>query len=257
MWWSTVLSAFSCGALVLAVGHSARDTFAMLHERGVALAAKPFAIGAQDRAPPGLAGPESSTVQWAGHPSLWGPPITVSRTTGETDAEAPIRSACVRGERWWPPPAKPGGVLTKRHELSRPERTLTPIRALLVQVGPGDFPSDHPLAGIEYQRIWERRAYEMGGGYLPCPGPAGGGFSRKSSPSAKAGDIAPSYRPGVMYGPIYGPACRRIYVGGWRRRSHGLMGNCRDSQTRTRYSPGWRPAHPLRSASSVGRTAGR
>ena len=196
---------FSCDSLVLAVGHSARDTFVMLHERGVALAAKPFAIGARIEHPQGWL----DRVQygtWAGHPSLGAADYRLKDHRG--DGRGAYTFCMCPGGEVVAAASEAGGVLT--NGMSYHARSAQNANAaLLVQVGPSDFPSDHPLAGIEYQRIWERRAYEISGGGYCAPAQRVEDFLKKQ-PSAKAGDIAPSYRPGVVWTDLW--TCLPEYI---------------------------------------------
>jgi uncharacterized FAD-dependent dehydrogenase len=75
--------------------------------------------------------------------------------------------------------------------------------ALLISVGPGDFPGEDPLAGVRFQREWERRAFLLGGGDYRAPAQKVGDFLARR-PSDGPGSVMPSYRPGVKWGSIDG-----------------------------------------------------
>jgi uncharacterized FAD-dependent dehydrogenase len=178
--------------VVLAVGHSARDTFEMLHERGVHIEAKPFSIGFRiehpqswiDRA---LFGP------CAGHPDLGAAAYSLSHhcSNGRT-----VYSFCMcPGGTVVAATSEPGRVVTNgMSQYSRNERNAN--SGFVVGVSPADFPSEHPLAGIELQRELESRAFLAGGGDYFAPGQLVGDFLA-GRPSTALGGVAPSYRPGV------------------------------------------------------------
>jgi uncharacterized FAD-dependent dehydrogenase len=195
----------SCDALILAVGHSARDTFAMLHERGAALAAKPFAIGTRiEHSQEWLDRVQYGT--FAGHPALGAADYRLKDHRG--DGRSAYTFCMCPGGEVVAAASEAGGVLTNGMSYqARGARNAN--AALLVQVGPDDFSSDHPLAGIEYQRIWEHRAYELGGGTYYAPAQRAGDFIEKR-PSMGAGDVSPSYRPGVVWTDLW--TCLPDYV---------------------------------------------
>lgn len=197
----------SCDALIVAVGHSARDTFAMLHVKGAVLAAKPFAIGARIEHPQAWLD-RVQYGQWAGHPALGAAVYRLKDHRG--DGRSVYTFCMCPGGEVVAAASEAGGVLTNGMSY-RARDAQNANAALLVQVGPGDFASDHPLAGIEYQRIWERRAYEIGGGSYCAPAQRIGDFLHKR-PSTEEGDVLPSYRPGVVWTDLWN--CLPDYVCG-------------------------------------------
>jgi uncharacterized FAD-dependent dehydrogenase len=178
--------------IVLAVGHSSRDTFAMLHERRVHIEAKPFSIGFRiehpqswiDRA---LFGP------CAGHPDLGAAAYSLSHhcRNGRT-----VYSFCMcPGGTVVAATSEPNRVVTNgMSQYSRNERNAN--SGFVVGITPADYPGDHPLAGVDLQRDLESRAFVAGGGDYHAPGQLVGDFLA-GRPSAALGSVVPSYRPGV------------------------------------------------------------
>jgi uncharacterized FAD-dependent dehydrogenase len=179
--------------LVLAVGHSARDTFRMLHERGVHIEAKPFSIGARIEHPQSLID-RARHGKNAGHPLL-----------GAADYK--LVHHCAGGRSVYSFCMCPGGTVVAA--TSEPERVVTngmsqysrnernANSGIVVGITPVDYPG-HPLAGIEFQRRWETRAYEAGGGRYFAPAQRVGDFLA-GRPSAAPGSVIPSYSPGVRW----------------------------------------------------------
>jgi|KBSSwiStaDraftv2_1062776.scaffolds.fasta_scaffold16961_6 uncharacterized FAD-dependent dehydrogenase len=178
--------------VVLAVGHSARDTFEMLHDRGVHVEAKPFSIGFRiehpqswiDRA---LFGP------CAGHPDLGAAAYSLSHHCANGRA---VYSFCMcPGGTVVAATSEPQRVVTNgMSQYSRNERNAN--SGFVVGISPADYPSAHPLAGIALQRELESRAFVAGGGDYYAPAQRVGDFLAGRASSA-LGEVAPSYRPGV------------------------------------------------------------
>lgn len=199
----------SCDGLVQAVGHSARDTFAMLHERGAALAAKPFAIGARIEHPQSWLD-RAQYGKWAGHPALGAADFRLA--DHRPDGRGAYTFCMCPGGEVVAAASEPGGVLTNGMSYHARD-ACNANAALLVQVGPEDYPSGSPLAGIEYQRQWERMAYDLGGGTYHAPAQRVADFLARRT-SVGPGDVAPSYRPGVtwtdLWGCLPGYVCERM-----------------------------------------------
>ncbi|MEG3148803.1 NAD(P)/FAD-dependent oxidoreductase [Sphingomonas sp. ZT3P38] len=178
--------------VVLAVGHSARDTFAMLHAAGVHVEAKPFAIGVRIE-----------------HPQSW-----IDRARFGADAGNPILGAaeyhishhCSNGRTVYSFCMCPGGTVVAAtseegrvatngmSQYSRNERNAN--SGFVVAIDPArDYPGD-PLAGIAFQRHWESRAFIAGGSTYKAPAQRLGDFLA-GRPSKALGQVTPSYRPGV------------------------------------------------------------
>jgi uncharacterized FAD-dependent dehydrogenase len=178
--------------VVLAVGHSARDTFAMLHSSGVRMDAKPFSVGVRIEHPQSLID-RARFGSHAGHPDL-----------GAADYK--LSHACANGRTAYSFCMCPGGtvvaaasepgrlVTNGMSQYSRNERNAN--AGIVVDVTPElDFPG-HPLAGIDFQRHWEERAFQAGGGTYEAPGQRVGDFLA-GRPSTALGVVVPSYKPGV------------------------------------------------------------
>lgn len=182
--------------VILAVGHSARDTFQMLFDRGVYVEAKPFSIGFRVEHPQSLID-HSRFGEQAGH-----------RLLGAADYK--LVHHCSNGRSVYSFCMCPGGlVVAAASELgrlvtngmsqySRNERNAN--SAIVVGITPNDYPG-HPLAGIDFQRRLEERAFELGGGNYNAPGQLVGDFIA-DRPSKELGAIRPSYTPGVRLGDL-------------------------------------------------------
>lgn len=179
--------------VVLAIGHSARDTFAMLYEQGVSMSAKPFSIGVRIEHPQELIN-RSQYGRFAGHPNLGAAEykLVYHAPSGRS---AYTFCMCPGGEVV-AAASEAGCVCTNgMSEYARAAENAN--AALLVGVDPEDFGEDHPLAGIEFQRRWERKAYELGGRTYSAPAQRVGDFL-EGRPSESLGSITPSYRRKVI-----------------------------------------------------------
>ncbi len=178
--------------VVLALGHSARDTFAMLHRRGVFMEAKPFAVGFRIEHPQALID-QARYGKSAGHPLLGAADYKlVHHAANGRD----VYSFCMcPGGQVVAATSEPGCVVTNgMSQYSRAERNAN--AGLVVNVSPVDFGGEGPLAGIEFQRRWERRAFEIAGGNYNAPGQRVGDFLA-GRPGERLGEVVPSYQPGV------------------------------------------------------------
>ncbi len=207
---------------VLAIGHSARDTFATLHARGVFMEAKPFSIGVRIEHPQSMIdrhrfGPH------AGHPIL-----------GAADYK--LVHHCANGRAVYSFCMCPGGTVVAA--TSEPERVVTngmsqysrnernANAGLVVGITPADYPGG-VLAGIEFQRSWESAAFIAGGGGYKAPGQLVGDFLA-GRPSSAFGGVLPSYRPGVHLTdlstclPDYALAALREALPAFGRQIHGF-----------------------------------
>jgi len=177
--------------LVLAVGHSARDTFAMLHERGVYIEAKPFSIGARIEHPQSLID-RARYGAFAGHKILGAADYRLVHHCANGRA---VYSFCMcPGGTVVAATSEPGRVVTNgMSQYSRNERNAN--SAIVVGISPADYPGG-PLAGIDFQRHWEEQAFIAGGGTYAAPAQLVGDFLA-GRPSTRLGSVVPSYRPGV------------------------------------------------------------
>lgn len=177
--------------VVLAIGHSARDTFEKLYERGVYIEAKPFSIGFRVEHPQSLIdtcrfGPN------AGHPILGAADYKLVHHAKNGRA---VYSFCMcPGGTVVAAASEPGRVVTNgMSQYSRAERNAN--SAIVVSISPEDYPG-HPLAGIEFQRRLEEKAFELGGGNYSAPGQLMGDFVAGKA-STEFGAVVPSYKPAV------------------------------------------------------------
>jgi uncharacterized FAD-dependent dehydrogenase len=180
------------GHVIMAVGHSARDTFEVLHERGVYVEAKPFAIGVRIEHPQSWID-KARFGPCAGNPILGAAAYSTSykATNGRT-----VYSFCMcPGGRVVASSSEEGGVVTNgMSQYSRAEFNAN--SGLVVDITPErDFPG-HPLAGIELQRKFEKLAYVAGGSTYQAPGQKLGDFMAGRA-STELGEVTPSYQPGV------------------------------------------------------------
>ena len=180
--------------VILAIGHSARDTYEMLHERGVHIIQKPFAIGARIEHPQELIN-KSQYKDFHNHPRLGAADYrliehTSNGRTAYTFCMCPGGSVIASA-------SNEGQVVTNgMSEHARDKDNAN--SAFLVNVVPGDFGSDHPLAGMYFQEKYERLAYELGGQNYNAPVQLVGDFLNDRI-STKIGSVKPSYEPGYTF----------------------------------------------------------
>jgi uncharacterized FAD-dependent dehydrogenase len=177
--------------LIVALGHSARDTFEMLHKRGIYLEAKPFSIGFRIEHPQSLIDC-SRYGKNAANPMLGAADYKLVHHASNGRS---VYSFCMcPGGTVVAATSEPGRVVTNgMSQYSRKEQNAN--SGIVVGVSPVDYP-DGPLAGIEFQRFWESRAFDLGGGNYQAPGQLVGDFLA-GRPSTKLGSVQPSYSPGV------------------------------------------------------------
>lgn len=183
--------------VVLALGHSSRDTFRKLHERGVFVEAKPFAVGFRIEHPQSLID-HARLGKYAGHPELGAADYKLVYHAKNGRA---VYSFCMcPGGTVVAATSEPERVVTNgMSQYSRNERNAN--AGIVVGITPEeDFPGG-PLAGVELQERLESRAYELGGKDYCAPGQLVGDFIR-GKPSTEFGDVEPSYKPGVLLGDL-------------------------------------------------------
>lgn len=183
-----------CKVIMLAIGHSARDTFEVLHRRGISMNQKSFSIGVRIEHPQDIINQAQYGVT-AGYPGL-----------GAADYKLSYHSK--NGRSAYTFCMCPGGyvVAAASEEQSVVTNGMSEYKrngdnansALLVGVTPVDFQSHHPLAGIEFQRRWERLAYQAGGENYRAPVQLTGDFL-DDQPSTQWGSVKPTYKPGIEF----------------------------------------------------------
>lgn len=179
--------------VVLAIGHSARDTFHMLHNRGVYMEAKPFSIGFRIEHPQSLID-HCRFGSHAGDPLLGAADYKIVHHCSNGRA---VYSFCMcPGGTVVAATSEAGQVVTNgMSQYSRNERNAN--SGMVVGITPDDYPG-HPLAGVDFQRHWEKHAFELGGSNYQAPAQLVGDFLANRA-SVRPGDIVPSYRPGVRW----------------------------------------------------------
>ncbi len=177
--------------VVLAIGHSARDTFEMLYQRGVYVEAKPFSIGFRVEHPQSLID-QCRFGASAGNPILGAADYKLVHHASNGRA---VYSFCMcPGGTVVAAASEPGRVVTNgMSQYSRNERNAN--SAIVVGITPSDYPG-HPLAGIELQRRLEEHAYVLGGSNYDAPGQLMGDFVAGRTSSA-LGTVIPSLKPAV------------------------------------------------------------
>ncbi|MCZ8255369.1 MAG: NAD(P)/FAD-dependent oxidoreductase [Polaromonas sp.] len=186
--------------VVMALGHSSRDTFAMLYERGVHIEAKPFSIGFRVEHPQGII----DRARWgrhAGHPSLGAAEYKLVHHASNGRS---VYSFCMcPGGTVVAATSEPGRVVTNgMSQYSRNERNAN--AGIVVGIDPRDYPgweAGDALAGIALQRQLESHAFVLGGGNYNAPAQLVGDFVAGRASTA-LGSITPSYKPGVAIGDL-------------------------------------------------------
>jgi uncharacterized FAD-dependent dehydrogenase len=179
-----------CAALILAPGHSARDTYRLLLDRGVRLEAKPFAVGVRVEHPQELI----NRIQYGlpQHPQL--PAADYALAYNNTTSGRSAYSFCMcPGGVVVAGASEAGGVVTNGMSSHR-RNSPSANSALVVTVGRADFADASPLAGIEFQRRLERQAFTLGGGAYRAPAQNLLAFLGRQ----RGGPYQSSYRPGVQ-----------------------------------------------------------
>lgn len=182
-----------CDTLFLAVGHSARDTFEMLHRLGVPMEPKPFSMGVRiehlqreiDRAQYG---------RWAGHPALGAAPYKLA--VHLPDGTGVYTFCMCPGGYVMAAASEEGGIVTNGMSYSG-RAGENANSALLVSLPPARFPEKGPLGGVYWQRSLEQLAFRLAGGGYAAPAQRLGDFLDRQG-AGRFGRVQPTYRPGVV-----------------------------------------------------------
>ena len=179
-----------CDALILAPGHSARDTFEMLLRSGIIMEQKPFAVGVRIEQLQQAISAAQLGPRWAEFP-----PADYKLAVHLPNGRSAYSFCVCPGGQVVAAASEEGRLVTNGMSLyARDGRNIN--GGFLVGVTPQDFGSSHPLAGVAFQRRWEERAYALGGGGYLAPAQTVGDFLA-GRPSAQLGGVSPTYRPGV------------------------------------------------------------
>jgi uncharacterized FAD-dependent dehydrogenase len=182
----------SVGDLILAIGHSARDTYKMLDEKKIMMSAKAYAIGLRIEH-------SAQAINKAQYGNFYNSKKLGTaryKLVEHVEGERSAYTFCMcPGGYVIGAASEIGGVVTNgMSEYLQDGKNSN--SALLVPVLPADFNSDSPLAGIEFQRFWERKAYELGGSDYSAPAQLVGDFLA-GRPSLKIASVNPTYKPGI------------------------------------------------------------
>jgi uncharacterized FAD-dependent dehydrogenase len=184
-----------CNNLILAIGHSSRDTYEMLYKNGVFMSSKPFAMGVRIEHPQDMIN-ENQYGRYANHPMLKGADYKLTYTSGKSGRAVYSFCMCPGGEVVAAASEQGRIAINGMSEYKRDKNNAN--SAIVVSVGPKDFASDSPLAGIEFQRHYEALAYQIGGANYNAPVQLVGDFLRDTV-STELGGIKPSYTPGYKF----------------------------------------------------------
>ncbi|MBE6720844.1 MAG: hypothetical protein E7571_09395 [Ruminococcaceae bacterium] len=179
-------------SVIMAIGHSARDTVEMLYDMGVEILQKPFSVGARIEHPQSLIN-KAQYGKFAGHKKLGAADYKLS-CHGLHERGAYTFCMCPGGTVVAAASEKGGVIVNGMSSLARDGENAN--SALLVGIEPKDFPSGHPLAGIYYQREIEHKAFELAGGDYKAPAQLVGDFLQNKKSTA-LGDVKPTYPIGV------------------------------------------------------------
>ena len=181
-----------CEALILAIGHSARDTFEALLGQGVAMEPKPFSMGVRIEH-------RQAAVDLAQYGRERGalPAADYALNVHLPDGTSAYTFCMCPGGEVFAAASETGGVVTNGMSYSKRDGENANA-ALLVTLHVEDFPGEGVLRGMYWQRALERRAFALGGGDYRAPAQRVGDFLARR-PSEGAGDVRPTYRPGVCW----------------------------------------------------------
>jgi uncharacterized FAD-dependent dehydrogenase len=178
--------------LLLAIGHSARDTYKMLYDRKLKMTAKAFSIGLRIEHRAEMIN-KAQYGAFYNHPKL---KAARYKLVQHLDNKRPVYTFCMCPGGYVMGATSEEGAVVVNGMSEYAQAGTNSNSALLVPVTPSDFVSDHPLAGIEFQRQWERKAYLAGGSNYSAPAQLVGDFlNGRASKEIKS--VKPSYRPGV------------------------------------------------------------
>ena len=181
-----------CGELVLAIGHSARDTFELLYNMGIHTAPKPFSVGARIEH---LRENIDRSQYGASHQKL--PAAYYKQSVHLKDGRGVYTFCMCPGGTVVAAQSEKDSVVTNgMSEFARDK--INSNAALLVSVAPEDIPGEHALKGMYWQRELERKAFIAGGGDYHAPVIRVGDFI-KGEKSARFGEVEPSYLPGTRF----------------------------------------------------------
>jgi len=186
---------FETETVILAIGHSARDTFEMLYSKGIVMEQKEFATGFRIEHPRELIdrsqyGKFADVIKAADY-----------KLVSHTPSGRSVYTFCMCPGGFVIPAASEEGHLVTNGMSLHNRDNINSNSALLTNVKTIDFKSNHPLAGVMYQRELEKKAFKLGGGNFFAPVETVGDFIRGKA--VKIGEVTPSYRPGYTVAPVH------------------------------------------------------
>ncbi|ERI95299.1 pyridine nucleotide-disulfide oxidoreductase family protein [Clostridiales bacterium oral taxon 876 str. F0540] len=185
----------ACDNLILAIGHSSRDTYEMLYKKEISLIQKPFAIGVRIEHMQSLID-ESQYGKFAGHKRLKAADYRLSHSCDKLNRSVYSFCMCPGGEVVAAASENNRLVTNGMSYYKRDKENAN--SALVVTVRPEDFGGENPLMGMEFQRHYEALAYSLGGGNYIAPVQLVGDFL-KDKVSVNLGNVKPSYTPGYEF----------------------------------------------------------
>lgn len=195
-----------CENIIMAIGHSSRDTYEMLNSLGVTMVQKPFAIGVRIEHPQSLID-LNQYGKYTGHPRLRAADYRLTHSSEKIDRSVYSFCMCPGGEVVAAASEEKRLVVNGMSYHARDKENAN--SAIVVTVGPKDFQDNSPLAGMKFQRHYEELAYKIGGGNYIAPVQLVGDFLNDRI-STKIGTVIPSYKPGYEF--VQLKECLPIYV---------------------------------------------
>ena len=231
-----------CSHLVLAIGHSARDTFELLHEKKLPMEPKPFSMGVRIEHPQRMID-ESQYGAFADCPNLGAADYKLNVKL--PDGTSAYTFCMCPGGGVVAAASEPGGVVTNGQSPAARDR-VNANAALLVTLQPEDFPDKGVLGGMYWQRQIEQTAFRAGGSNYHAPAQLVGDFLA-GRPSSSLGDVQPTYRPGVTLCDLHDvlpPRITKVLEGALPALEQRLSGFSRPDAVMT--APETRSSSPVR-----------
>ncbi len=184
-----------CQALVLAIGHSSRDTYEMLHNKNIFMEPKPFAIGVRIEHSRQMIN-SNQYGKYAEHPRLGAADYKLTHTCKSTGRGVYSFCMCPGGDVV--AAASEENMLVTNGMSNYKRNSANSNAAIVVAVNQGDFPGNSPLSGMEFQRYYEKLAFNIGGGRYSAPLQLTKDFLNDRI-TKKLGNVEPSYKPGYRF----------------------------------------------------------
>lgn len=213
---------------ILAVGHSSRDTYAMLNNRGIPMQAKPFAVGVRIEHEQAYIN-HIQHGEFAGHSALGSADYVLTHRDQETGRGVFSFCMCPGGQVVAAASEK-GGVVTNGMSFNA-RKSGTANSAIVVSVSPSDFPNDGDLAGIEFQRRLEKSAYQLGGGDYVAPACDVSAYLNDETELTPS-KFYPTYQPGVKKAnlrEIFSVEINDALLAGLKSFNRKIPGFCKDA----------------------------